>query len=94
MMGLYPNAGQAYYLMNAPLLSEYTIRLANGKTLHVLAKKLSEKNGIIQRVIFNGKELQRAWIHHDELLQGGELVIEMGNKLSDWGTEELPPLKM
>ena len=94
MMGLYPNAGQAYYLMNAPLLSEYTIRLANGKTLHVLSKKLSEKNGIIQRVIFNGKELQRAWIHHDELLQGGELVIEMGNKLSDWGTEELPPLKM
>lgn len=94
MMGLYPNAGQAYYLMNAPLLSEYTIRLANGKTLHVIAKKLSEKNGIIQRVIFNGKELQRAWIHHDELLQGGELVIEMGNKLSDWGTEELPPLKM
>ena len=94
MMGLYPNAGQPYYLMNAPLLSEYTIRLANGKTLHVLAKKLSEKNGIIQRVIFNGKELQRAWIHHDELLQGGELVIEMGNKLSDWGTEELPPLKM
>ncbi len=57
MMGLYPNAGQAYYLVNAPSLSEYTIRLANGKTLHVLAKKLSEKNGIIQRVIFNGKEL-------------------------------------
>jgi alpha-1,2-mannosidase, putative len=94
MMGLYPNAGQPYYLIHSPLVSEYTIRLANGKSLHVAAKKLSEKNCNIQRVSFNGKELHRAWINHDELSQGGELVIEMGNKPSDWGTEELPPVKM
>jgi Putative alpha-1,2-mannosidase len=94
MMGLYPNAGQPYYLIHSPLVSEYTIRLANGKSLHVAAKKLSEKNCNIQRVSLNGKELHRAWINHDELSQGGELIIEMGNKPSDWGTEELPPVKM
>jgi Putative alpha-1,2-mannosidase len=31
MMGLYPNAGQSYYLIHSPLVVEYTIRLAEGK---------------------------------------------------------------
>ena len=35
MMGLYPNAGQDYYLLNLPLLSEYTFQLSNGKRLRV-----------------------------------------------------------
>jgi Putative alpha-1,2-mannosidase len=59
-----------------------------------MARKLSAKNCYIQRVKLNGKELHRAWVNHDELLEGGELVMEMGNKPSDWGTKELPPLKM
>jgi putative alpha-1,2-mannosidase len=94
MMGLYPNAGQPYYLIHSPLIGEYTIRLANGKSLHVMVKKFASKNFYIQRVILNGKELCRAWINHDELVNGGELVMEMGNKPSKWGMEELPPVKM
>ena len=38
MMGLYPNAGQSYYLLYAPLIPEWTLQLSNGKTLHGIVK--------------------------------------------------------
>ena len=34
MMGLYPNAGQDYYLLHAPLLKAYTMQLCNGNIIH------------------------------------------------------------
>lgn len=35
MLGLYPNAGQDYYLLNLPLLPAATIHLPNGRTLTI-----------------------------------------------------------
>jgi putative alpha-1,2-mannosidase len=36
--------------------------------------------------ILNGKVLNRAWIKHQEILNGGVLVLEMSDKPSLWGT--------
>ena len=91
MMGLYPNAGQPYYLLNTPLVDAYTMQLDNGKTLRVTVKNLSKKKSYVQQVILNGKSLERAWLSHKELMQGGELVFVMGSKPSLWGTTQLPP---
>ena len=91
MMGLYPNAGQPYYLLNTPLVDAYTLQLDNGKTLSVTIKNLSKKRSYVQQVILNGKSLERAWLSHKELMQGGELVFVMGSKPSLWGTTQLPP---
>lgn len=91
MMGLYPNAGQPYYLLNTPLVDAYTMQLDNGKTLSVTVKNLSKKKSYVQQVILNGKSLERAWLSHKELMQGGELVFVMGSKPSSWGTTQLPP---
>jgi putative alpha-1,2-mannosidase len=38
MLGLYPNAGQSYYLLHAPLVPEWTLQLSNGQTLHGILK--------------------------------------------------------
>ena len=43
-MGLYPNAGQDYYLLNVPLLDAYTLTLPNGRTLRV-SKRISGSSG-------------------------------------------------
>ena len=91
MMGLYPNAGQPYYLLNTPLVDAYTLQLDNGKTLKVTVKNLSKKKSYVQQVILNGKSLERAWLSHKELMQGGELVFVMDSKPSSWGTTQLPP---
>jgi predicted alpha-1,2-mannosidase len=71
-LGLYPNAGQSYYLLHAPLIPEWTLQLCNGKTLHALVKG---KGTHFERVTFNGQELTDARIEHADLMQGGELVF-------------------
>jgi predicted alpha-1,2-mannosidase len=91
-MGIYPNAGQSYYLLHAPLIDDYTLSLDNGKQLHVTAPHLSARNGYVKRVLLNGVPLNRAWIDHQELMNGGTLVMEMSDKPSDWGSKQLPPI--
>ena len=73
MMGLYPNAGMSYYLLNVPLFREYTFTLSNGRQLHVVRR--GEDYGL-KRILFNGRELSDARIEHDDLMNGGELLFE------------------
>ena len=87
MLGLYPNAGQDYYLINTPLLKETTFVLQNGKTFTIKANKLSDKNRYIRSIKLNGKDYPYSAIRHKDIMAGGELVLEMGNKPSNWGKE-------
>lgn len=78
MMGLYPNAGQDYYLLNVPLLSEFSFSLSNGRTLHVSKRGAVPVAGMDEgfvKALFNGRELTDARITHQELMEGGELVF-------------------
>ena len=72
-MGIYPNAGQDYYLLNVPLLPKYTLSLSNGKTLHVVRQ--GRGDGFL-RVSLNGQVLSDARITHQQLMQGGQLLFE------------------
>jgi predicted alpha-1,2-mannosidase len=91
MMGLYPNAGQSYYLLNAPMLKSVTLHQENGKDFRIVAQHLSDKNCYVKSVTLNGKKLEQAWIEHAEIVKGGELIFEMDTKPSAWGTTILPP---
>lgn len=91
MLGLYPNAGQSYYLINAPFVSEYAIDISPEKKFKVQAQGLSETNCFVQSATLNGEKIDRAWLEHAELANGGTLILKMGNKPSDWGTGILPP---
>jgi predicted alpha-1,2-mannosidase len=93
MMGLYPNAGQPYYLLNAPFVKESAIQLENGNQFKIAAKNLSDKNKYIKSATLNGKAYNKAWITHDDIMKGGELIFEMDSKPSSWGTTILPPSK-
>ncbi len=72
MLGLYPNAGQSYYLLHAPLIPEWTLKLCNGNTLKGVLKG---KGTHFEKVTFNGQELKDARIEHADLMQGGELAF-------------------
>ncbi|KQX00929.1 GH92 family glycosyl hydrolase [Flavobacterium sp. Root420] len=93
MMGLYPNAGQPYYLLNTPLITETTIQLENGNHFKISAKKMSDKNKYIKSALLDGKPYNKAWILHDDIAKGAELIFEMDSKPSAWGTTILPPTK-
>ena len=90
MMGLYPNAGQSYYLMHAPLISEWTMQLANGKSLHSTVK---DKGTHFEKVTLNGKLLDDARLEHADLMQGGELEFYVSNKRTKEGNKEFPARK-
>lgn len=93
MMGLYPNAGQSYYLINAPLLKQSILHQENGKDFKITTKNLSAENMYIKSATLNGRPFKQAWIEHQDIVSGGELVLEMDAKPSLWGTEILPPDK-
>ncbi|MBC7845301.1 MAG: glycoside hydrolase family 92 protein [Flavobacterium sp.] len=93
MMGLYPNAGQPYYLLNTPLIKETTLQLEDGKSFKITTKNLSDKNKYIKSALLNGKSYNQAWILHEDIAKGGELILEMDSKPSAWGTTILPPTK-
>lgn len=91
MMGIYPNAGQPYYLITAPYFSETILHPGNIVDFKITARNLSEKNVHIQSAKLNGKPFDQAWISHNDIMNGGELVLEMGANPSNWGFNVLPP---
>jgi predicted alpha-1,2-mannosidase len=94
MMGLYPNAGQSYYLINSPFVKQTVIHLENGKDFTITAKNFSAENKFIKSATLNGIPFNKSWIEHKDIVNGGELILEMGATASTvWGAQQLPPSK-
>jgi predicted alpha-1,2-mannosidase len=93
MMGIYPNAGQSYYLITSPYFKQTVIHQENGKDFKITAKNLTDKNIYIKSASLNGKPFDQAWIEHQDIVNGGELIFEMDSKPSAWGSNILPPTR-
>ena len=88
-LGFYPvTPGSNQYIIGAPLFEKATLHLENGNTFTVQAKQLSEKNKYIQSVTLNGKDYLHSYIQHQAIIQGGNLVFEMTDQPSDWGSQD------
>ncbi|NJN24773.1 MAG: glycoside hydrolase family 92 protein [Cyclobacteriaceae bacterium] len=90
-MGFYPNAGQNVYLIGSPLFEHTTIHLPNGNSFDIEAKKLSDRNIYVQSATLNGVSLDKAWFQHENIANGGKLILFMGSKPTDWGSTSPPP---
>lgn len=91
VMGIFPNAGQDVYLIGSPQFPELTIHLADGNLFVIEARDTSATNIYVTQATLNGKLLDRAWLHHDEIVRGGKLVLTMGAKPGAWPTGQAPP---
>lgn len=89
-IGLFPNAGQDYYLLTSPLVSEATFNFQDGKSFKISVKNQSPENIYIVSAKLNGRKFNQAWIRHADIVTGGKLDLIMGNKPSDFGTKNLP----
>jgi predicted alpha-1,2-mannosidase len=86
-MGFFPvKPGIPMYTITSPVFSKVTIGLHNGKTFTLVAEKSSRTNKYIQSAKLNGKVLTTPWFSHDDLMKGGTLVLEMGEKPAVWNT--------
>ncbi len=76
-LGFYPVCpGSNEFALTAPLFPEATIRLANGRVLHVTADN-PRRNRYVAAVTLDGEPIDRNFITYDELMAGGELRFEM-----------------
>lgn len=83
-LGLFPNAGQDIYYLIGALHPKSTIQLSNGNQLVIEAENASEENLYVQSCTINGDDWDKAWIKHDQLLNGTIIKFKMGNKPSNW----------
>ncbi|MCU0459370.1 MAG: GH92 family glycosyl hydrolase [Bacteroidales bacterium] len=78
-LGFYPVApGSDRYDLGSPLVKEATLTLENGKIFTVRAINQGPENVYVKRTELNGSNLDRLWITHDEIMEGGTLVFYMG----------------
>jgi predicted alpha-1,2-mannosidase len=78
--------GLPLYSIGTPLFERVRFNLENGKTFVVNARRVSRKNIYIQSATLNGRPYVKSHLTHADLLNGGELVFEMGPKPNTaWG---------
>ena len=88
-MGFYPvTPGTTEYTIGSPFFDNVKINLGNGKFLEIEAKNASYENKYIQSASFNGESLNSVFIDHFDIMEGGKLIFEMGNRANrDWGNK-------
>ena len=88
-MGFYSvTPGSSEYVIGTPLFDKATINLENGKTFNILANNLSDTNIYIESANVNGEPLEKTFLSHSTIVEGGTLEFNMTNTPSTWGTEE------
>jgi predicted alpha-1,2-mannosidase len=89
-MGFFPvTPGSGEYAIGSPFFSSVKIQLPDGKTFQVVAELCSKKNKYIQWATLNGKVLNRPFISHKDIVNGGKLHLFMGERPNKkWGLEQ------
>ena len=78
-LGFYPvNPAQGVYAFGSPIIDAATLNLENGKIFTVEAINNSSDNMYIQTIELNGKIIERNYIEHSEIMDGGTLIFTMG----------------
>ena len=88
-LGFYPvTPGSNEYIIGTPLFPKGTINLENGKQFTIVADNVSSINKYIEYVYLNGKKLERTYLRHNEIMQGGILEFHMTDNPAIWGSRE------
>lgn len=84
--GFYPvnPAGQIYEI-GTPQFEHVTIHLPHNRTLTISAENYSPLNIYIRSVTLNGRPIDRPFLRHSEILEGGTLRFEMSAAPTTWG---------
>ncbi|WDF61085.1 GH92 family glycosyl hydrolase [Flavobacterium sp. KACC 22758] len=80
-LGFYPVApGSDEYALGSPLLKNAVMNLENGKTFEVETVNQSDKNVFLSKVLLNGKQLEKPFLKHADVMNGGKITFYMSSK--------------
>lgn len=78
MMGFYPvTPGLPVYALTSPVFEEVSIDTGSGKTFRIVCHGYSPENRYIARAVLNGKEWDKSWISHEDIMDGAVLELYM-----------------
>ncbi len=94
-LGVYPvNPADGTYEIGSPIVDRADIDVGGGRTFTVTSQNMSRANIYIQSATLNGTPLEKPWITHKDVVQGGRLEFVMGDKPNkSWGSgkSSIPP---
>ena len=92
-MGLYPACvGKPVYLISTPLFD--SVKLHVKSPFLVTTQRKGAKDKYIQKAFLNGEPLDRCFLYHDEIVQGGTLHYELGDRPNPSFGQELGYLEV
>jgi predicted alpha-1,2-mannosidase len=90
-LGFYPvTPGTTNYIIGTPVFSSATIHLENGKQFVIKAEDVNDKNFYIQSASVNKQPYVKSYLSYFDIVKGGTLNFKMGDKPSDYGSEDFP----
>ena len=92
-LGFYPvTPGLPMYVIGSPMFEEAEIALGNGKTFKIICRNYSPDNKYITSARLNGKDWNKSWFSHEDLMAGGTLEFVMSSVPNkEWGADSVPP---
>ncbi len=80
-MGFYPVfPASGEYVIGSPVVKKATIKTTSGNPFTVEAVNNSDKNIYVQSITFNGLPYKKSYITYKQMMQGGTMVMSMGDK--------------
>ncbi|MFH6957509.1 GH92 family glycosyl hydrolase [Flavobacterium aquidurense] len=80
-LGFYPVApGSDEYALGSPLVKKAVFNLENGTTFEVETVNQSDKNVFVSKVLLNGKQLEKPFLKHSDVIKGGKITFYMSAK--------------
>lgn len=77
-LGFYPVCpGTDQYVIGAPLFRQAVLHLENGKTVTIDAPANSKDNFYVGRLTVDGKDYQKNYLTHSQLLDGAQINFDM-----------------
>jgi predicted alpha-1,2-mannosidase len=77
-LGFYPVAGSDKYELGAPLFEKAEVNLGNHR-LTILAENFAAGHAFVEKVWLNDIPIERTWIRHAEIQEGGTLRFKMAS---------------
>jgi putative alpha-1,2-mannosidase len=101
-LGLFPIAGQALFLVNAPAFARAALRVGDSEFIIETSGHRESPVGAdgvdhtppvqyVQAATLNGRSMDEAYLSAAELHRGGVLHLELGPEPSTWGSKLRPP---
>ena len=82
------NVGEPIYYLTAPIFKTVSLHGEGGKSFNITVKNYNKDHFYIQSATLNGEELKRNWLTHKEIMDGGELILEVSDTPNkSWGIE-------